>query len=304
MPQFPIEKLVSTIPPALDRRPFAGLISPPVGRDFASSVLIRILRTAMQIDRAETLKKSLTDKWVVVDPVIAELRRFAGQTGKVKTVNMNCRALVEFGGTADIGWYDIDPAFLRVVEAPVAKAAPAKAEKPAAAQPAAAAAKPAGKSPLEMARAQGAQKAEGAAVADAPAKKLSPLELARQQGAQKTAGTAAPVADAGKKLSPLELARQQGAQKAAAAPAAAVAPVAAKPAAAEGGKKLSPLEMARQQDAAKKAAVANPVAAPAPVAIPEVAAAPVEVKKPAPAVSADGKKLSPLEMARLQDKKK
>ena len=195
--EFPIEKLVSIIPPALDRRPFAGLISPPVGRDFASSLLLRILRTAMLIDRAETLKKSLTDKWVVVDPVIAELRRFAGQTGKVKTVNMNCRALVEFGGTADIGWYDIDPAFLRVVDAPAPKAAApaAKAEKPAADKPAAAA-KPAGKSPLEMARAQGAQKAEAADASAAPAKKLSPLEMARQQGAQKAAGAAAPAAPA------------------------------------------------------------------------------------------------------------
>ena len=89
----------------------------------------------MSIERAEQLKKELTDKWVVVASGIPELRRFQDLTGKVKTVNMNCRALVEFDGPEDIGWYDIDPGCLTVVDGPKAKekpAAPAK-EKPAAA---------------------------------------------------------------------------------------------------------------------------------------------------------------------------
>ncbi len=209
----------------------------------------------MSIARAEKLKVDLTDKWVVVDANIPELRRFVGLSGKVKTVNMNCRALVEFDGPADIGWYDIDTTFLRVVDAPLPKAAPAeKAEKPAAEKPAAT--KPAaGKSPLEMARAQGAQKPGGGGP--------SPLELARAQAAKKDGGEA-PAAPA-KKLSPLEMARQQGAVKAggaapteapAAAPApaeAAPAPVAEKKAPPVGadGKKLSPLELARQQGAVK-----------------------------------------------------
>ncbi len=138
-----------------------------------------------------------------------ELRRFESLTGRVKTVNMSGRALVEFDGPVDIGWYDIDPQYLTVVDAPVKKAAPEKHAAPAKAEPAkaaagakpapAAAGKPAGKSPLEMARSQGA----GAAVAKpaapaaaggaaAPAKKLSPLELARQQGAGAKAAAASP----------------------------------------------------------------------------------------------------------------
>ncbi|MFG0295768.1 MAG: hypothetical protein ACF8PG_07660, partial [Maioricimonas sp. JB045] len=159
----------------------------------------------MLIERAEQLKRELTDKYVVVFDNVAELRRFVGLTGRVKTVNMNGRALVEFDGPVDIGWYDIDPTYLRVVDEPVrkpAKAAPAAEKK---AQPAA---KAAGKSPLEQARQQGAAKADGG-------KKPSPLELARQQGAAGAA--AAKPAESGKKLSPLELARQQGAAKAGAA---------------------------------------------------------------------------------------
>jgi hypothetical protein len=193
----------------------------------------------MSIAHAEQLKSELTDRFVVVADGVPELKRFSGLTGKVRTVNMNCRALVEFDGPVDIGWYDIDPSFLKVVTEPLKKAAPAeKHAKPAAAvaPKAAAPAKPAGKSPLEMARAQGAG---GAAPAVGGEKKLSPLEQARQQGATKAAGDApkpaAPAAEGGKKLSPLELARQQGAQKAAeaaaAAPPKAAAPQPAAPAA-------------------------------------------------------------------------
>src|SRR4029077_1563818 len=99
---------------------------------------------------------------VVVDEARPELQRFRGLTGAVKTVNMSGKALVEFDGYSNIGWYDIDPAFLRVVPAPApkpaethkdkaaapkaeAKKAPAAAAKPAAEKkaPAPAAAKPA-----------------------------------------------------------------------------------------------------------------------------------------------------------------
>ncbi len=210
----------------------------------------------MSIARAEKLKVDLTDKWVIVDANIPELRRFVGLSGKVKTVNMNCRALVEFDGPADIGWYDIDTTFLRVVDAPLPKAAPAeKAEKPAAEKPAAT--KPAaGKSPLEMARAQGAQKPGGGGP--------SPLELARAQAAKKEGGE--PAAAPAKKLSPLELARQQGAVKAGGGAPAAAAPA-----------------------EAPAAAPASAESAPAPAA-----------EKKAPPVGADGKKLSPLELARMQ----
>src|SRR5688500_16957044 len=112
----------------------------------------------MSIERAEQLKREWTDKFVVVQPDIPQLRRFRNLTGKVKTVNMNCRALVEFDGPEDIGWYDIDLNHLQIVDAP-RKKAPAEAkhapaeEKPVAAK---APAKPSGKSPLQMAREQAA----------------------------------------------------------------------------------------------------------------------------------------------------
>ena len=220
-----------------------------------------------RFEQAELLKKQYTDKFVVVKPGVAELKRFQGLTGVVKTVNMSCRALVMFDGPADIGWYDIDPAYLTVVDAPAPKKVEAKAEKAA---------------PTE--------KSAPAAKAPAGEKKLSPLEMIRQQGA-KTAG--APAA-ASAKPSPLDLIRQQAA-KATGAPAAATAPAAE-------GKKLSPLEMIRAQ-AAKTAGAAPAAAASAPVA--EAAAvvvetpAPVETPKPAAPV-ADGKKLSPIEMIRAQ----
>ena len=191
----------------------------------------------MSIASAEQLKKEWTDKYVVVDEGAPELKRFSGLTGTVKTINMNGRALVEFDGAVDIGWYDIDPSFLKVVSEPLKKKAPEKHEKPAA--PAAAAPKP--------------------AAAPSGEKKLSPLELARQQGAAaKAAG------DAAKKPSPLDQARAQGAAKAeAAAPTveSAPAPAAAKPAAAKpaagGGAREKPgstaeiIALARSQGAFK-----------------------------------------------------
>ena len=90
----------------------------------------------MSIEQAEILKRELTDKWVVVTQGVPELRRFETLTGKVKTVNMNCRALVEFDGVEDISWYDIDPQFLSLVDGPRPKAAktqhaaPAESKKP------------------------------------------------------------------------------------------------------------------------------------------------------------------------------
>ena len=138
-------------------------------------------------------------------------RRFSGLTGVVKTVNMSGRALVLFDGPADIGWYDIDPAFLTVVDAPAPKK---KAEE-----------KPAKESPAAKS-APAAKPAAGAAE-----KKASPLDLIRQQGAANAKVAAAPTAG-GAKLSPLDLIRQQGAANAGAAaspPAAAATPAASRP---------------------------------------------------------------------------
>ena len=86
----------------------------------------------MIFEHIEKLKKQYTDKYVVVDEGRPELKRFRGLTGTVKTVNMSGRALVEFDGYNNIGWYDIDPVFLKVVDAPPPKPVEAKKEKAAA----------------------------------------------------------------------------------------------------------------------------------------------------------------------------
>ena len=69
----------------------------------------------MSIQRAEQLKRDWTDQFVVVRKGVPELRRFDGFVGQVKTVNMNCRLLIQFDTPADISWYDIDPQFVSAV---------------------------------------------------------------------------------------------------------------------------------------------------------------------------------------------
>ena len=215
----------------------------------------------MSIERAEKLKALLTDKYVLVDAAIPELRRFQNWTGKVRTVNMNCRALVEFDGPVDIGWYDIDPDYLKVIDAPV-KRTPAPAAKVPAAQAATSQAKPvakpapaAGKSPLDAIRAQQAAKAAGtapaAAAAPATGAKPSPLDMIRKQQAAKAAAAGASAAATpppAVETPPSEVAETS------ASPPAAPEPVAPKPIPTTGpdGKPLSKLDMIRMQGAAKK----------------------------------------------------
>jgi hypothetical protein len=141
----------------------------------------------MSIARAEQLKKDLTDRFVVVADGVAELRRFSGLTGTVRTVNMNGRALVQFDNPVDISWYDIDPSYLQVIDAPLKKEKPAAHAPPAAPAKAAPAAKPAGQSPLDAIRA----KAGAAPAAPAGEKKASPLDMIRAGGAKKEAAPAA-----------------------------------------------------------------------------------------------------------------
>ena len=208
----------------------------------------------MSIERAEKLKDLLTDKFVVVDSDVPELKRFQNWTGKVRTVNMNCRALVEFDGPVDIGWYDIDPDYLKVVDAPVKKVAPAVAKsapseaKPAAAKPVTAASS--GKSPLDAIRAQQAAKAAATAAAPAVGAKPSPLDLIRKQQAAKAAAASAATVPAAEVTSePTPVAEPVG-------PVAEpiVAPVAANPLPTTGpdGKPLSKLDLIRMQGAKKK----------------------------------------------------
>ena len=253
-----------------------------------------IAAMSARFEQAELLKKQYTDKFVVVKANVPELRRFTGLTGVVKTVNMSCRALVLFDGAADIGWYDIDPAFLMVVDAPLPKKVVSEA-------------KPAKESPA----AKSAPAAKAAPAAGE--KKASPLDMIRKQGAggakPATPAAAAPAAAApatgGAKLSPLDMVRKQGAAKAGSAESAPTTPAPA-PAASGEGKKLSPIEMIRQQQSAKAGAPAAPAAvvpeaAPAPVVAQVAVEAPVVAEAPkAVAPAADGKKLSTVELIRQQ----
>ena len=154
-------------------------------------------------DSVEALKNQYTDKYVRVNAARPELARFHDAVGQVKTVNMNGRALVEFMDYhLNIGWFDIDPSCLTVVDKPAPKDPAEKAARPAAAtaKPAAAKAAPAAGekklSPLELARMQGAggkvtaAPAKPASGGAAPAKKSTADILAAARG--KAAAAAAP----------------------------------------------------------------------------------------------------------------
>ena len=140
----------------------------------------------MVFENIEKLKSEYTDKFVVVDENRPELLRFRDMTGTVKTVNMNGRALVEFDGHQNIGWYDIAVDYLRVVDKPIEKPVaekkpPAKAKPKAAAKKAAA--KPAAGSAADILAA-----ARGGSAAAAPKKAASPEDiLAAARGGSKAA---------------------------------------------------------------------------------------------------------------------
>ena len=80
----------------------------------------------MLSERIEKLKQQYTGQYVVVDGQRPELARFADICGRVKTVNMNGRALVQFDGV-DQGWYDLELDDLKVIDKPEPKAAEAAA---------------------------------------------------------------------------------------------------------------------------------------------------------------------------------
>lgn len=179
-------------------------------------------------NQVEKLQQEFTDKYVEVDPRVPELRRFEGHVGQVKTVNMSGRALVQFDAWNNIGWYDIDPGFLRIVPKPAegdkAKAHEAKKEAPRAAAKAEAAPAAVGEkklSPLEMARMQGAAKpATEKAVPAAGAKQSTADILAAARANKATApATGAPAA----KKSTADILAAARANKSADSPAAEAA---------------------------------------------------------------------------------
>ncbi len=87
----------------------------------------------------ENLRRRYTDQYVMVQPGRPEFARFKGMVGRVKTVNMSGRALVEFDADNNHGWFDIEPALLAIVDKPPPKPVEKPEKKAAAAKPKAAA---------------------------------------------------------------------------------------------------------------------------------------------------------------------
>ena len=175
----------------------------------------------MVFEHIENLKRIYTDQLVIVDDNRPELGRFQGLTGTVRTVNMSGRALVEFDGHNNIGWYDIDVDFLKLVDEPVhetetvstpvppaetpAPAAEAPAAETAAAEEKAAPAAPAAdagsmsvEDMLAAARASAAGESAPAAAEESPAAAEEEPEAAAEEApAAEEETPAAPAGDAG-----------------------------------------------------------------------------------------------------------
>lgn len=254
------------------------------------------------IDQAERLKRTWTDQYVQVREGIPALTRFRGLTGCVKTVNMNCRLLVEFQQTVDISWYDIDPAHVIRVDAPkvvepVATTPPIPAATP---QPPVTAAPPETSkklSPIEMIRAQQAKSAnQSHSEGTAPLKKQE----------ESSSPTVTPPPVPAKPLSPIEMIRaQQAKSKSLAESTPQVPPKEELPATSEEPmapvavtatpQKLSPIEMIRAQQAAR--AKADPATTAAKSVSP-----PVAQEKLGEAVAPQAAK-SPIELIREQQKR-
>ncbi|MBC8352739.1 MAG: hypothetical protein H8E66_12155 [Planctomycetes bacterium] len=193
----------------------------------------------MVFEHIEKLKQEYTDKYVTVDETRPELKRFGGMTGTVRTVNMSGRALVEFDAYANIGWYDIDIDFLKVIDEPLRKpdAKPAAKKSAAKASPKAApaakkdaaASKPAsggGMSVADMLAAARGNKSGGAAASAA-----TPSSVAEIMDAARTekGGGAAPAKADPKSMSVADMLAAARGDKSGggAAPAAKAAPASA-----------------------------------------------------------------------------
>jgi len=186
----------------------------------------------MSIQKAEELKQKWTDKCVSVLTGVAELRRFEGLVGQVKTVNMNCRLLVQFDTPADISWYDIDPEYLQIA-APKAAAqdAPTATEKPQTA------ATESGRTPQKSSAA-----AKSKSAAQASGASSSPLDAIRKQAASTPKSPPPEGTSTKPAASPLDTIRRQNAGTA----ATAAAP---KPAKEKSPAGASPLDTIRSQNA-------------------------------------------------------
>src|SRR3954467_3962251 len=147
----------------------------------------------MFADQIEQMKSQYTDKYVVVDGKQPELARFRDLVGRVKTVNMNGRALVEFDDYhLNVGWFDIAPEYLKVVDKP-----PPKAPKPEAKKAAPAAKKPTpGAAPAKVAGKPSVADILAAARGGKPG--AAPTAKATPAAAPKAGAPAVPKADRSK----------------------------------------------------------------------------------------------------------
>ena len=118
--------------------------------------------------RPEALKAHWTGRAVAVREPTGVRARFAGRVGRVRTVNMNGRCLVQFAGD-DETRYDLDPRDL-IETAEVAEETPPPVKPAVGEEP---------KGEPEPKRPEKPQPGSGGG------KKLSVLELARRQGAAK-----------------------------------------------------------------------------------------------------------------------
>jgi len=163
----------------------------------------------MVFEHIENLKRIYTDQLVIVDDNRPELGRFQGLTGNVRTVNMSGRALVEFDGHNNIGWYDIDVDFLKLVDEPVHETETVSTPVPPAETPAEETPAEETVSPAEEKAAPAAVDAGSMSVADmlaaarasaagesAPAAPKEEAEAAQQEEAPATEETPAPAAEA------------------------------------------------------------------------------------------------------------
>ncbi len=67
----------------------------------------------------QKLRQDYSNRYVVLESDRPESRRFQGRIGLVKTITMNCQALVEWVDSADRAWYAFDLDDLRLVDRPV-----------------------------------------------------------------------------------------------------------------------------------------------------------------------------------------
>ena len=220
----------------------------------------------MTIERAEALKREWTDKYVTVVDGVSELRRFAGLTGRVKTVNMNCRLLIQFDTPADISWYDIAPRFLNVVNPEQQKQnadSEANDEKSATGERptrTVAAAKTGGGNPLDQIRKLSSSTDGNAASAEAVANPLDAIRNQSSSALQKGSPARAPA------VSPLEAIRQQSrgnrpaAEQQESSDVNAVESPSNPPAAVRSGAAISPLDQIRAQGRGATDAAGQPAA--------------------------------------------